>query len=151
MSNSVEIDAEALAREADAAIADLPAAETQPPVDGEAPPVATGEMTQEQAQAMAQSIAPGVYLIVDAAADVIAPNWQVTKDEKTKLSDAMSMAFVLWFPDLNVPPKYLALGAVAGTLFGIASARRDASGKMKPLREPPKEVSADGREVRTAA
>lgn len=77
--------------------------------------------------------------LVDLGANALVPAWKVTQAESGKLAGAMARAFVLWFPDLIIPPKYLALLTVAGVCFEIAQARRDpATGQLLPAQLPQK-------------
>lgn len=75
--------------------------------------------------------------VVDLGANALVPAWRVTPAESGKMAGALARAFVLWFPDLIVPPKYLALLAVAGVAFEIAQARKDpATGRYIPAQLP---------------
>ena len=75
--------------------------------------------------------------LVDVAAVALVPAWKVTPAESGKLAGAMARALLLWFPDMIIPPKYLALIAIAGVGFEIAQARKDpATGRYLPGRLP---------------
>ncbi len=137
--NPVELDPAQLAAEADAV--DVPD-ETPPGAAGEAPPAAPGgeggELTFDQAEALAASYEGAAFVLYDQAATIVAPNWQVTRDEKRALAHSTAVALALWFPDQQLPPKYVALLTLAGTFYAITDARRDpATGQLRPLRAPP--------------
>lgn len=134
--NPIEVDEQALAAEADRILSDLP-----PPAaaNDQAPAIAgeglDAEPTLEQIQAAAAGYETGAFLIVSKAADVLAPAWGITSDERKALSGSIAFAMAAWFPDHQLPPKYMALLAVAGSLYAIADSRRDPStGKLKPRR-----------------
>ena len=99
------------------------------PVDQSAAPVETGPPPAAQ---MAEGYTVLCAAVVAAAANGLAPAWQVTPAETQSLAGAMAQALVLWFPDQVIPAKYMALLAVAGVSFEIISARRLPSGGLRP-------------------
>lgn len=75
--------------------------------------------------------------LIDSGCQALVPAWQVTPREVSKLSTACSKALMLWFPDMIIPPKYLALLTIAGVGFEIAQARKDPeTGRYRPARVP---------------
>lgn len=76
--------------------------------------------------------------VVDLGAGALVPAWKVTPAESGKMAGAIARALLLWFPDMIIPPKYLALLSIAGVAFEIAQARRDATGRYLPARLPEK-------------
>ena len=73
--------------------------------------------------------------MVNGQADAIAPNWGITEPERQQLAEAMALALAAWFPDEQIPVKYVVLLQLAGAGWSIANARRDpTTGKLKPLR-----------------
>jgi hypothetical protein len=75
--------------------------------------------------------------LLDQGCTAIVPAWQVTPHEVGRLSTACSKALLLWFPDMIIPPKYMALLVIAGVGFEIAKARRDPdTGRYRPARLP---------------
>lgn len=94
-----------------------------------------------------EEILAGYQLIcgefVDLGANALVPAWRVTPVESGKLAGAMARALLLWFPDMIIPPKYLALLTVAGVAFEIAQARRDPqTGQYRPGKLPAAAESA---------
>lgn len=126
--NTVEIDSQTLSSEALAAVADVP----DVAVPG-APEVAP------ESAASPEEIRQGYEVLftgmVGWSSQTFAPNWAVTPDETSALSQALAGACMLWFPDQPIPPKYLSLLTVAAAAAQIVAARRDPeTGLMKPLR-----------------
>ena len=75
--------------------------------------------------------------LIDSGCNALLPAWQVKPAEVSKLSTACSKALMLWFPDMIIPPKYLALLTIAGVAFEIAQARKDPNtGAYLPARVP---------------
>lgn len=135
--NEVEISAEGLA--AELAAVELPQEPgDQVPQDGVplAPPaVPAGEPTLEQLQAAIPQWKMGSDFMVNALADAIAPNWAITKEERDKLSDSISMALEAWFPGQYIPIRFQVLLGVGVAVWGIITVRRQAhQGKLPPLR-----------------
>lgn len=127
--------AQDLEREALAAVASAPIAETVTDQvgDGIAPPAAAGPSEAE--------VLAGYEMVctelISSGADALLPAWRITPPEVSKLSTACSKALMLWFPDMIIPPKYMALLVVAGVGFEIAQARKDPStGRYHPARVP---------------
>jgi len=121
--------------------AEAAAATAGAPLDLEAPaPGAAGAapgLPAGPAGPSEEEVVAGYTLIcselVDLGAVSLVPAWKVTPAESGKLANAMARALVLWFPDMIIPPKYLALLTVAGVAFEIAQARRDPnSGRYLP-------------------
>jgi hypothetical protein len=117
-----------------AALAGAPVEEALPPGEGEPAPAAQ----PTEAEVLAGYVIVSTALI-EAGAGAIAPAWAITPEETGKLALAMSQAALLWFPDHIIPPKYMALVVIAGVSFEIINARREPSGKFRPLRvaQPP--------------
>lgn len=75
--------------------------------------------------------------LIDQGCTAVVPAWKVTPHEVGRLSTACSKALMLWFPDMIIPPKYMAILVIAGVGFDIAKARRDPStGRYPPARVP---------------
>ena len=71
--------------------------------------------------------------LLDSGCTAIVPAWHVSPVEVSKLSTACSKALMLWFPDMIIPPKYMALLVIIGVGFEIAQARKDpATGRYRP-------------------
>lgn len=138
-----------LEAEARAAVAGAP---VDPDLSGTAPaglPVGPAQPSPEEVLAGYTLIAGE---LVDGAALAVFPNWQVTPAESGKFAGAMARAFLLWFPDQIIPPKYLALVTLAGVGFEIVQARRDPeTGKLRPARLPKKDAGGDTKPQAAAA
>ena len=127
--------------------ADLAAALAGAPPEPEVP--AAGEVAEAPGAARPSDdeILAGYTMIctevVDLGAGALVPAWRVTPAESGKMAGALARALLLWFPDMIIPPKYLALLAVAGVAFEIAQARKDpATGRYLPARLEPAETPA---------
>lgn len=132
--NTVEVDERALADQADRILSEVPA---DPPAN--APTIADDgaprELTLEEIQAAAAGYEVGSFLIISKAAEVLVPAWDVTVEERKALSGSLSLALAAWFPDHHLPPKWMALLSVAGSMYAIVDARRDpTTGKLKARR-----------------
>jgi hypothetical protein len=143
--NAVEVDQAALAAEADRILAGAPA-DLAPAIDPAAPALAgelaPAEPTLEQIQAAAAGYEGGAFLIVSKAADIVVPAWRISADERKALSSSIALALAAWFPDHQLPPKYVALLGVAGSLYAIVDARRDPeTGKLLPRHEQPADAA----------
>ncbi len=140
--NLVEIDAAALAAENEGIEIPQQAGappEGAPPAPG-ASSAATGapELTLEQLQAHVPAWKGGTDLIVNTLADVVAPNWRATRDEREQVSGAFALALAAWFPDDAIPIKYLVLMNAGAAIWNLAASRRDPNtGKFIPLRIAP--------------
>lgn len=139
--NAVDVNAPELEAEVDRILATAPADLAQAPaIDPAASPAIAGdqvarEPTLEEIQAAAAGYEGGAFLIVRKAFDVAAPAWQVSGDECKGISSAVAFAMAAWFPNHQLPPKYVALLGVAGALYAVVDARRDPdTGKLKPRR-----------------
>lgn len=139
--NAVDVNTAELDAEADRILANAPADLAQPPaLDPAASPAIAGEAiarepTLEEIQAAAVGYEGGAFLIISKASDVLLPAWEITPDERKQLSSSVAFALAAWFPDHQLPPKYVALLAVAGSLYSIVESRRDPdTGKLKPRR-----------------
>lgn len=116
----------ALETEASAALAEAP-------VDIAVPsPEATGAIAGADPRGSGpteEEVLAGYTLIcgelVDVGANALVPAWRITPVESGKMAGAVARALMLWFPDMIIPPKYLALLTIAGVAFEIAQARRD--------------------------
>lgn len=132
----MENSAQDLEREALAAVASAPIAETivtDQVGNGVAAPGVAGPSEAE--------VLAGYEMVctqlIDSGCNAIIPAWQVTPPEVSKLSTACSKALMLWFPDMIIPPKYMALLVIAGVGFDIAQARKDPNtGRYRPARFP---------------
>lgn len=97
----------------------------------------------DQAQALAAETVQQAYDILSAAvvsqsAAVFIPNWRITPAETKDMSDAIVQALLLWFPDGMIPPKYMAVLAIAGVAARIAAVRKDPdTGELPPRYAPP--------------
>lgn len=77
--------------------------------------------------------------VLDMTFGMVAPAWEVTDSEKSKLSIALGKACALWFPG-DIPPKWIALIVVVGACGEIVATRRDPdTGRLKPRFYPPKD------------
>lgn len=150
---TVETDRPALLAEAAAIAAEAPAPEPvatgappeSPPPEGMAPgvPLAPDQLASEAA--------PAVRGLVSTLAETIAPNWEITRAESDRVGDALALVMAYWMPAGAIEPKYVALVSLAGSLYSVAGARRDAStGKWKPLRKPPEKARASSTEAPAA-
>jgi hypothetical protein len=75
--------------------------------------------------------------VISQGFGALAPAWRVQPPEVSKLSLACSRALMLWFPDMLIPPKYMALLVVAGVGFEIVQARRNPeTGQLAPRHFP---------------
>lgn len=140
--NLVDIEPQNLA--AEAASVEIPAEPAGAPAPAtpgaEAAPVAAAaaELTMEQLQASVPAWKPGTDLIANTLADVIAPNWRITREERDQVSGAFALALAAWFPDDVIPIKYLVLMNVGASLWNLAASRRDpTTGKFIPMRIAP--------------
>lgn len=88
----------------------------------------------QQAEQIATSYMPGCVVAVNAVARIMLPNWDLTGNEKQQIAESCSMALALWFPNLHIPPRYMALMSVGGVIWQIAASRRDAAGNLRPMR-----------------
>lgn len=146
MTGSVQIDEDQVREE-------LRAIETEqappPPPEASAAPAAP-EPAPEQPPDW-RFAAAGVVTIFDR---VIAPNWQLTGDEKNALHESVTQVLVAFFPHA-IDPRIQACMALAGTVFVIAQGRVDpATGKVRPMRVKPKpqpEAAPDAAASRAAA
>lgn len=135
--NVLEIDPATLA--AEAAAVDLPPETPTPGTPGEQPgpgaELEAGELTLDQAEALAASYEAAAVVLYSQAARIIAPNWNITPAETRELGHATAVALALWFPDQQLPPKYAALLALAGTAYALAESRRDPeTGRLPPMK-----------------
>lgn len=133
MVNEVEVDPAALASEA--AAVELPPESPAPGAAQEAPasdPAAVGLRSIEQAQ---REYEPVVGMVLGTVAATQFPAWRITDDERKQLTAAASAALAHWWPDGNIPPKYLSLVMVVYVGYTIVEARRDpATGELAPRR-----------------
>lgn len=138
--NLVSVDAPALASEADAI--PLPA-EATTQVAGEGAPApgvpgVPGEPTLEELDLAARNYEGTTAIAVNGLADVLAPNWQISGEQRGSLAHVSAMALAAWFPDHRLPIKYAVLTMVGASLFDIANANRDPeTGRLRPLRLKP--------------
>jgi hypothetical protein len=129
---------EELVREALAAVASAPIAEPGlgNPSLGPTDPDPAGVAGPSDAEVLAGYEMVCTQLI-DSGCTAIIPAWRVTPLEVSKLSTACSKALMLWFPDMIIPPKYMALLVIVGVGFEIAQARKDPStGRYRPAQLP---------------
>lgn len=104
-------------------------------------PAAAG--ADPQTQALAAETVQQAYdilgnMVVSQGAAVFIPNWHITPAETKDMSDAIVAALMLWFPDGLIPPKYMAVLAIAGVGARIAVARRNPeTGELPPRYAPP--------------
>lgn len=109
---------------------------------------AAADPQQLQQQQLTQETVEQAYNILGAAvvsqgAAVFIPNWRITPAETKDMSDAIVQALMLWFPDGLIPPKYMAILAIAGVGARIAMARRDElTGELPPRYAPKKRPPA---------
>lgn len=148
--NELEIDPEALAREADAIAAEVPG-----PAPGSVPtgdqaagtgagPVRTGEPTMAELEAIAAANGAGLALLVDRLGAIVAPNWSITPDESQELAHASAIALAAWFPDGVIPIKYMVLLNLGGVAWTIAQKRRNPDGTLPPMKIRPAPAPANG-------
>lgn len=73
---------------------------------------------------------------------ILAPNWQVTESECEQLSQAWCAVADVWFPDLQISPKWGALGTavmVTGMVFMPRMATPRKKPEEKEVNEAPKQ------------
>jgi hypothetical protein len=134
--NPVDIDAAALAREADG-VALPEGSEAQPstgePTPGADDPTMPAELTLEQAMQSAAPLAKKIKPIVERFAARIVPAWKLTGEECSAVADDVALCMVLWAPAINdLPPKWMALAALGLNVYAITDARRDTEGNLLP-------------------
>jgi hypothetical protein len=147
---AVEVDRAAILAEAAEAAAEAPpdapavsAAGTQEapapatPAAGAPVPVTSGDIAAKAAE-----VAPALRLIMVNACAALAPNWEISQAESDGVADATALVLAHWMPAGVVDPKYMAAFALAGALYGVASARRNDDGTWRPLRKPPANTPA---------
>jgi len=129
--NEVQLDEARLEAEAHAATDGVP--DDSAPAPGEAQgPALAGDLTMEQIEQAAAQYDFGALMLVSRAFDALAPAWGVTDDEKQRLAHALAMTAAAWFPDAAIPPKYVVLFILGGSVYSIAESRRDpATGKFR--------------------
>lgn len=104
---------------------------------------AAGAGADPQTQALAAETVQQAYdilgnMVVSQGAAVFIPNWHITPGETKDMSDAIVQALMIWFPDGLIPPKYMAVLAIAGVGARIAMARRHPdTGELPPRYAPP--------------
>ena len=129
-----------LEREVHVAVASAPI-ESADPLHSELP------QTADPAGPSPEEVLTGYTMIctelIDSGCNALIPAWQVTAPEVSKLSTACAKALMLWFPDMIIPPKYLALLTIAGVGFEIAQARKEPSGGYRPARLPERAPQTD--------
>jgi hypothetical protein len=108
----------------------------------EAPPPAADPAVEHQQQLEAATVEQAYEIlsraVVSQGAAVFVPNWNITPAETDDLGAAIVQALMIWFPDGMIPPKYMAILAIAGVGARIAIARRDpVSGELPPRYAPP--------------
>jgi hypothetical protein len=142
--NTVEVDEAAIALQVDQILSDVP-----PDAPPAAAPAIAGEqlgereLTLEEIQAAAQGYEVGAFLIVSKMADVFAPAWGISHEERKGVASSISMAMAAWFPNAQLPPKWMVLLNVAGSMYSLVESRRDPeTGKLKPRRHETKDDSA---------
>lgn len=118
---------------------------------------APGAVLDPAAQQLAAETVEQAYNILGTAvvsqgAAVFIPNWHITPAETKDMSDAIVQALMLWFPDGLIPPKYMAILAIAGVGARIAMARRDElTGELPPRYAPKKPRPPAGAPAAAAA
>jgi hypothetical protein len=129
-----ELDTSQLRSEADAAIAGAPVDPV--PVGPESAPKPTEADVLQGYTLICGSV-------VGAAAQGLAPAWNVTPEETGRVAGACAQALLLWFPDDIIPPKYMALVVIAGVSFEIIAKRRDETGRLRPRFPPPQATTPE--------
>lgn len=140
--NAVDVNTAELDAEASRILGEAPADLAQPlAIDPASSPAIAGddqvarEPTLEEIQAAAAGYEGGAFLIISKASDIVVPAWEITPEERKQLSSSVALVLAAWFPDHQLPPKYVALLAVAGSLYSIVESRRDPeTGKLKARR-----------------
>jgi hypothetical protein len=104
--------------------------------------IAAGEASPGEAQAPPPE-APAMDWTIPAGFIVMAldrfacPNWQLEPGEKAMLHEQTVQTLQVFFPNVNLDPRWLALAALGGTVTTIAASRIDLeTGKIKPMRAP---------------
>ena len=97
-----------------------------------AAPAMAGEVTEEQARAAAANHRPMMGMLVNGLADGLLPNWNITTDERDKLTETFSVALGYWWPDGAVPPKWAALIMAGYATYQVVNARRQNDGTWTP-------------------
>jgi hypothetical protein len=116
-------EAAAIAASSSSSSIDTPAGELEAPI-------------AQTIDAKAAEVAPAIRLLVAQCAGTFAPNWEITKQEGDGVADAAALVMAHWMPDGVLEPKYLAIIALAASLYGVAGARRLEDGSWLPLRKP---------------
>ncbi len=130
--NSIEIDAAALAAEADRI--ELPA-DPGATAQAEAAPASAETLLDIEARARRDWLG-GMQFAVQGFAHV-ATGWALLPEECDLLALDMAMAAAAWFPNGALPAKYMVLLNLGGHGFMLAAARRDPqTGRFRPLRAP---------------
>lgn len=76
--------------------------------------------------------AAGVVLICDR---IVAPNWNLEREEKDALSEGVTQVLAAFFPTTNLDPRVQAVLALGAVMLAITAKRMDLStGKVTPLR-----------------
>lgn len=148
-SNRVEIDPAGLEAEAAAALAGASSSDVSGDTTSAAE--ASGDSTPGPQQLL-EGYRIIALALVDRGGAVIAPAWQIVPPRKAHLADAIAQAALLWFGDMPIPPKYLALLVVADAVMQIADDNRDPqTGALKPLRVVQQKPPAAAAAARPAA
>ena len=119
----------------------IAAAAPAPELGPESDPGSTGPLPAPVTGPSEEEVLAGYQLVctelIDSGCAAMLPAWQVTPREVSKLGTACAKALMLWFPDMIIPPKYLALLTIVGVGFEIAQARKDPdTGRYRPARVP---------------
>lgn len=123
--NTLEIDHEQLAREAEAAIS--------PKLPGGAPPPFGAPAAAPVPES--ESWAPIVSGLMGLA-DVVAPNWDLLPEEKSAFADALTPILDQLFPGGFGNERWAPYVRLAAVSAGIVMVRVE-DGRLKPLRKPP--------------
>ncbi|MBM0105610.1 hypothetical protein JM946_12660 [Steroidobacter sp. S1-65] len=84
-----------------------------------------------------------VVMILDK---LVAPNWELDAGEKQMLHEQTAQTLQVCFPTINLDPRWVALGSLAGAFTAVAMRRMDLeTGKLKPMRAAPPEDDAERR------
>lgn len=142
--SEVPIDEQAVRDELRSIEGEYIAAGDAPPPPGADP--LSDQQSPELGTPMDWTIPAGlVVMVLDR---LVAPNWQLETGEKEMLHAQTVQTLQVFFPRLNLDPRWLALASLAGAIGAIAARRVDLeTGSIKPLRAAPPDDDADERQA----
>jgi hypothetical protein len=136
--NEVDVDQQRLAAEASAIDlgAPPPSGDQVDAGAGQAGAAPDGEPSPERIAELAAGAEPLVHGLVDLLHSNLAPNWRLVPEKHAALAKSGALALALWFPH-ELPPKYVALVAVAGCVWAVAQDNKNpVTGEYQPRHAP---------------